>query len=373
MNLKTWLTLNGFDSPASTSSPRHDRPSRSRKPRFKGNHTDTHLGRSKPLKAVHNLDLAFSGTLQDVDISKSGMDGLSRWQSEPDILASIPSGITSCNLDEDADDSGILEEYDDAINFNSNNGLDSLVPKLDAFDSHLETLFFSDVHSRSNLACTNSRSTGSLYPFNNTANLTPRSENPLAQFRSSIRNCNVNNKTGNENCTSPPKFGQLLQLDQTMQCGPSSPSSSNSEISIGDEINPSPTVIDFQNPMDFNMQSVPNGLPYNMLPVGQGPVGVNGIPQFYIVCPNDSLPNSTQCQMNASQQTQESQNQTPCNDGNDDKFNDRLFSFLKLQTLENEAKDKDNNTKQLGAALKAKERALEVSTKILLDFCLIMI
>ncbi len=359
MNLKMWFMLNGFEAPATTSSPKQERPPTCRKPRFKGNHRDTHPERRKPLKAVHNLDLALSGTLQDEDSAKSRMPTMSRWQSEPDILASIPSGITSSNLDEDPDDSGILEESDDAINFNSNNGLDLVVPKLDAFDSHLETLFFSDIQSRSNLSYMHSRSTGSLHPLHN------RTGNSQSHFRSNSKNRNFNNKT-NESPSLLPKFGQFLPVEHSIQCGPSSPSSTNSEISIGDEVNISPTVVDFQNPIDsINLQTGPNGLPF-MIPVGQGPMGTNGVPQFYIMYPNDSLPNGDQT--NVPQQSKESQNQSPCNDGNDDKFNDRLFSFLKLQTLENEAKDKDNNTKQLGAALKAKERALEVSTESLLVY-----
>ena len=43
-----------------------------------------------------------------------------------------------------------------------------------------------------------------------------------------------------------------------------------------------------------------------------------------------------------------------------DKFTRTLYTYI-LQTLENEAKEKDQTMKQLASALKAQQRAMEVS------------
>ena len=94
-------------------------------------------------------------------------------------------------------------------------------------------------------------------------------------------------------------------------------------------------------------------------------VPISGARQFTDKAPqpveNEPERGTVQCTEPSTQSVLTTEQCAPLSDIYKDKFTGRLHYFLQLQTLENEAKEKDQTLKQLTAALKNKERAHEVS------------
>ena len=407
LDLKSWLVINGFGANAIPDAKKRLEARNSGRDTFKLRLPEDNAGvspRNKPLKAIHTMDLQLDSDQTSIWDSDSQGYGyrLSRWKSDPNCSNlgfhsnSFGNNGTSV-LDEG--DSGILDEIvDEAMNFNCNNDQETgseHETKPDKFNSHLEQLLDADLK----------RTTTNGNSFSSRSSDIPSVSQPKVDNSTERRKSRHSDRPERERRRrkSSKRIPSDTDSKSTAQRS-SSPSILSTECSTStvDSIDNlseiSPTVIDYhsENPSISISQTMSEHLPMAsqpfscILPIGQTQFTTNcsrnGVSQFCIMYPNGQtipctipmLPvqNTDQISEQSSQQVDETgihsldlsetipqdvlKSEQYLSGVYKDKFTGRLHYFLKLQTLENEVKEKDQTLKQLTAALKSKERAQEV-------------